>query len=61
MIQDTQQRLEVQPDEQPSYPGTYWQWGFTPSAEIWNGRFAMLALLLAAFIEILIKQGILRI
>jgi Chlorophyll A-B binding protein len=29
-----------------------WIWGFTPQAEIWNGRAAMLGFLVAFIIEL---------
>ena len=29
-----------------------WQWGFTPGAEIWNGRLAMIGFSAAALIEL---------
>ena len=29
-----------------------WVWGFTPSAEIWNGRAAMLGFLAAFIVEL---------
>ena len=37
-----------------------WRWGFTPQAEIWNGRFAMLGFVSAALIEIFSGQGFLH-
>lgn len=33
-----------------------WRWGFTPQAEIWNGRIAMVGLLLATIIEMIASQ-----
>jgi ferrochelatase len=38
------------------YPQSLWAWGLTPSAEIWNGRFAMLGLL-AVMLELWLGQG----
>lgn len=37
-----------------------WRWGFTPQAEIWNGRLAMIGFLAAALIEILSGKGFLH-
>jgi hypothetical protein len=37
-----------------------WRWGFTPQAEIWNGRLAMIGFLSAALIEIFSGQGFLH-
>jgi Chlorophyll A-B binding protein len=37
-----------------------WRWGFTPQAEIWNGRLAMLGFTAAALIEIFSGQGFLH-
>jgi Chlorophyll A-B binding protein len=37
-----------------------WRWGFTPQAEIWNGRLAMIGFLAAALIEISSGKGFLH-
>ncbi|MDZ7961657.1 MAG: chlorophyll a/b-binding protein [Aulosira sp. DedQUE10] len=37
-----------------------WRWGFTPQAEIWNGRLAMIGFLGAALIELLSGKGFLH-
>ncbi len=37
-----------------------WQWGFTPQAELWNGRFAMLGFVAALITELLSGDGILH-
>ncbi len=29
-----------------------WRWGFTPQAELWNGRFAMIGFLAVVLIEV---------
>lgn len=34
--------------------------GFTPEAELWNGRLAMLGFLIAVLIEVFSGQGILH-
>jgi protoporphyrin/coproporphyrin ferrochelatase len=38
------------------YPQERWEWGLTPSAEVWNGRVAMIVLI-ALVIELLTGQG----
>ncbi|NET32745.1 MAG: ferrochelatase [Cyanothece sp. SIO1E1] len=38
------------------YPQERWAWGMTPSAEVWNGRLAMLGLL-AVLLELWLGQG----
>ncbi len=38
------------------YPQESWEWGLTPSAEVWNGRVAMIVLI-ALFIELMTGQG----
>ncbi len=44
-----------------SEPGNNaWRWGFTPQAETWNGRLAMLGFLAAALIEVFSGQGFLH-
>lgn len=46
---------------QPYYQTSmHWTWGFTPSAEIWNGRLAMIGFLSATIIEIATGNGYLR-
>lgn len=37
-----------------------WNWGFTPQAELWNGRLAMIGFVSAVLTEVLSNQGILR-
>ena len=37
-----------------------WRWGFTPQAEIWNGRLAMIGFLSAALVEVSSGQGFLH-
>jgi Chlorophyll A-B binding protein len=37
-----------------------WRWGFTPQAEIWNGRFAMLGFVAALLTEYLSGEGVLH-
>ncbi len=38
------------------YPQSPWAWGLTPSAEVWNGRLAMVGLL-AMLLELWLGQG----
>lgn len=35
-----------------------WKWGFTPSAKIWNGRFARLGFVTTLLIEASSGEGI---
>ncbi|MBD3884677.1 high light inducible protein [Phormidium tenue FACHB-886] len=37
-----------------------WRWGFTPQAEIWNGRLAMIGFVSAILVELLFNQGFLH-
>ncbi|BAZ38401.1 high light inducible protein [Calothrix sp. NIES-4101] len=37
-----------------------WRWGFTPQAEIWNGRLAMIGFVSAALIELFSGKGFLH-
>lgn len=37
-----------------------WRYGFTPQAEIWNGRLAMLGFLAAVLIELFSGQSVLH-
>lgn len=37
-----------------------WNWGFTTSAENWNGRLAMLGFTFLLIIELLTGEGILH-
>jgi hypothetical protein len=37
-----------------------WITGFTPQAELWNGRLAMIGFISAIMIELFTHQGILR-
>lgn len=34
-----------------------WIWGFTPHAELWNGRLAMIGFVSALLIEVFSGQG----
>ncbi len=37
-----------------------WRWGFTPEAEIWNGRLAMVGFSAVVIVEFLSGQGFLH-
>lgn len=37
-----------------------WKFGFTPQAEIWNGRFAMIGFVAALITEFATSQGVLH-
>jgi hypothetical protein len=37
-----------------------WSWGFTPQAELWNGRIAMIGFMAALLTELLANQGVLH-
>lgn len=36
-----------------------WEWGFTKSAETWNGRIAMVAIIIILLLEVTTGQSIL--
>ena len=44
----------------PAPGNNAWRWGFTPQAETWNGRLAMLGFLAATLIEVFSGQGFLH-
>lgn len=37
-----------------------WKFGFTPQAEVWNGRFAMIGFVAALVVEYVTGQGTLH-
>jgi len=37
-----------------------WVWGFSPQAEIWNGRFAMIGFVAAILVEVMSNKGVLH-
>ncbi|MEH2161624.1 chlorophyll a/b-binding protein [Nostoc sp.] len=37
-----------------------WRWGFTPQAEVWNGRLAMIGFSAAILVEFFSGQGFLH-
>jgi ferrochelatase len=41
------------------YPPESWEWGMTTSAEVWNGRIAMLGFI-ALIIELITGHGLLH-
>jgi hypothetical protein len=61
-MQETKVRPDVREDVKQPYfnKGTEWKWGFTPSAEIWNGRLAMVGFLAATLVELFTNHGYLR-
>jgi ferrochelatase len=44
------------PQRTKLYPQERWEWGLTSSAEVWNGRLAMLGFI-ALVIELISGQG----
>jgi hypothetical protein len=60
-MQEVKGRPDVQTEVKEPYfsHGTRWRWGFTPSAEIWNGRLAMIGFFMTLIIEIYAKDGLL--
>jgi ferrochelatase len=40
-------------------PVLVWQWGWTKSAETWNGRIAMLSIIIILLLEVTTGQGVL--
>jgi len=54
LSQVTQMRKKVR-----MYPQERWEWGLTSSAEVWNGRIAMLGFI-ALIIELITGQGLLH-
>lgn len=40
-------------------PVFMWKWGWTKSAETWNGRIAMLAIVIVLVLEVATGQGVL--
>ena len=44
----------------PTVDRNAWRWGFTPQAEIWNGRLAMIGFSAAALIELFSGKGFLH-
>ncbi|MBD2021424.1 ferrochelatase [Leptolyngbya sp. FACHB-36] len=44
------------PEQTKMYPQERWEWGMTTSAEVWNGRLAMLGIL-AVLMELLLGHG----
>jgi ferrochelatase len=41
-------------------PVVMWEWGWTKSAETWNGRLAMVALFVIVLLEITTGQSVMR-
>lgn len=60
-MQEVKERPDVSAEVKESYfgAGTKWRFGFTPSAEIWNGRLAMIGFFMTLLIEVSQKDGLL--
>ncbi len=58
---DLEMLLEAYDRERRALPAPVqpWQWGFTASAETWNGRIAMLAIILILVLEVTTGRSIL--
>jgi hypothetical protein len=52
-MQDTQ-KLTIESERNT------WKFGFTPQAELWNGRFAMIGFAAALVTELVTNQGVLH-
>lgn len=50
---------DIQRRELPA-PVALWEWGWTKSAETWNGRAAMIAVLALLVLEVTSGEGILH-
>ncbi|MEL6352574.1 MAG: chlorophyll a/b-binding protein [Cyanobacteria bacterium J06627_28] len=60
MAQDrTDSNQGTQSNEPVEVTAKSWSWGFTQSAETWNGRLAMLGFVAAVITELLAGQGLL--
>jgi hypothetical protein len=44
----------------PNNKRNKWRWGFTPQAEIWNGRLAMIGFIFIVAIELFSGDGLLE-
>lgn len=53
-MQDTQKMTVVTEDRNA------WKFGFTPQAELWNGRLAMIGFVAALVTELVTGQGVLH-
>lgn len=59
---DLEMLLEAYDRERRALPSpvVMWQWGWTKSAETWNGRLAMLSILIILGLEVVTGQSILK-
>lgn len=60
---DIQSLLETYDREQLALPMPYndgWKWGWTKSAEVWNGRIAMIAIMVILGLEVITGEGVLN-
>ncbi len=54
-MQDVQKATAVTTEDRNA-----WKFGFTPQAELWNGRFAMIGFVAALITELVTNQGVLH-
>lgn len=54
-MQDTQKLTALAVEDRNA-----WKFGFTPQAELWNGRFAMIGFVAALIVEYVTGSGVLR-
>lgn len=54
------QRTPTTPPIRDPQERNAWKTGFTPQAEIWNGRLAMIGFVAAILIELFSHQGLLH-
>ena len=59
---DIETLLETYDRDRLALPSPYsdgWKWGWTKSAEVWNGRIAMIAIIFILSLEVITGQGVL--
>ena len=61
IVGDVQSLLETYDRDRRALPAPIvpWQWGWTKSAETWNGRIAMIALVVILLLEVTTGRGML--
>jgi len=60
---DIESLMETYDRERLALPSPYndgWKWGWTKSAELWNGRIAMVAIMVILTLEVITGQGALN-
>jgi hypothetical protein len=60
MQTETQQTITSQADTVEGMNRNAWVSGFTPQAELWNGRLAMIGFVSALAIELFTHKGVLE-